>query len=316
MAERPPLIQVDGAVKRFGRLTAVDDVSLSVRAGGIVGLLGANGAGKTTLIRIILGLDALDGGRVLVFGGPPSRATRSRLGYVAQGLGLYTDLTVRQNIEFVAGAFGVTDPPPPPAAIAAAGGRQVKGIGLGLQRRLAFYCALLHEPELLVLDEPTSGVDPLARARLWDTIHERAEAGVAVLVTTHNMREAEQCDDLVLMSRGRAVAGTEAEVLAGTSAVQVTTPSWAAAFDALSAAALPVTLAGRNVRVAGVERARVEAVLAAAGLRAAVADVPATLEEKLVLVDRGWRSPEAPRAAEPPAGGACGNAVAAQAPPR
>jgi len=163
----------------------------------------------------------------------------------------------------------------------------VKDIGLGLQRRLAFYCALLHEPELLVLDEPTSGVDPLARARLWDTIHEQADAGVAVLVTTHNMQEAEQCDELVLMARGRAVAsGTEAQVIAGTRAVQVSTASWAAAFDALSAAGLPVTLAGRAVRVAGVERGEVEKVLAAAAVVARVDDVPATLDEKMVLVDR------------------------------
>jgi len=283
----PAVVCVDGAVKRFGRVTAVDGVALRVRAGQIVGLLGANGAGKTTLIKTILGLEALDAGRVLVFGQAPSRSTRSRLGYVPQGLGLYTDLSVRQNIEFVAGAFGV-DAPPPPAAIAATARRQVKDIGLGLQRRLAFYCALLHEPALLVLDEPTSGVDPLARARLWDTVREQADAGVAVLVTTHNMREAEQCDDLLLLSRGRAVAsGSEADLVAGTRAVRVVTSSWAAAFEALSAAALPVTLAGRDVRVAGVERERVDNVLAEAGIGATVRDVPATLEETMVLVDRG-----------------------------
>ena len=137
-----------------------------------------------------------------------------------------------------------------------------------------------------MLDEPTSGVDSLARARLWDTIHDQAEAGAAVL-TTHTMQEAEQCDDLALMARGRKVAaGSEADVTAGTTAVEVVTPSWAAAFDALSAAGLPVTLAGRAVRVAGVEKARVDDVLAAASLSARGQDVPATLEEKMVLVDR------------------------------
>lgn len=287
MSDSAPLIRARGLVKRYGHFAAVDDVTLDVRAGQIVGLVGANGAGKTTVIKLVLGLEAVDGGDVLVFGERPSRSTRARLGYVPQGLGLYTDLSVRQNIDFVARAFGVTDPPEVPAAIVAAGRRQVKDIGLGLQRRLAFYCALLHEPELLVLDEPTSGVDPLARARLWDTIHEQAEAGVAVLVTTHNMQEAEQCDDLALLSRGRKVAaGSLDEMIAGTTAVEVNTGSWAAAFDALSQAGLPVTLAGRSVRVAGVGRPRVTEVLAAASVPASVRDAPATLEERMVLVDR------------------------------
>ena len=287
MSDNASLIQVRRAVKRYGRFEAIDEVTLDVRAGQITGLVGANGAGKTTLIRLILGLEALDSGSVRVFGEPPSRVTRARLGYVPQGLGLYTDLSVQQNIDFVAGAFGVVDPPKAPAAITAAARRQVEDIGLGLQRQLAFYCALLHAPELLILDEPTSGVDPLARARLWDTIHAQAEAGVAVLVTTHYMQEAEQCDDLALLSRGRKVAaGSEAEMTAGTTAVEVTTPSWAAAFDALSAAGLPVTMAGRAVRVAGVERTLIDDVLTAASLHAEVRDVPATLEERMVLVDR------------------------------
>ena len=292
MSGEHPIIRVEHAVKKFGHFTAVDDVSLRVEAGQILGLLGANGAGKTTLIKLILGLEALDGGDVFVFDERPSRASRARLGYVPQGLGLYSDLTVRQNIDFVAGAFGVAEPPEAPEAIAAAGGRLVGDVGLGVQRRLAFYCALLHAPELLVLDEPTSGVDPLARARLWDTIHQQAETGAGVLVTTHYMREAEQCDDLLLMSHGRKVAaGTEAEITAGTKVVEVSTPSWVAAFDALSAAGLPVTLAGRVVRVAGLERAQIDEVLAAASVPATVRDVPATLEEKMVLADRPESAP-------------------------
>ncbi|HMK91706.1 MAG TPA: AAA family ATPase, partial [Thermoleophilia bacterium] len=144
-----------------------------------------------------------------------------------------------------------------------------------------------HEPELLVLDEPTSGVDPLARARLWDTIHERAEVGVGVLVTTHSMQEAEQCDRLVVMAHGRRVAsGSEAAVTEGVTAVEVTAAEWSRAFDALSGAGLPVTLAGRAVRVAGVERSQVAAALSGASLEAEVRDVPATLEEAMVLVDR------------------------------
>ena len=291
-------IEVDRAVKRFGRLVAVDAVSLDVGPGEVVGLLGANGAGKTTLIRLVLGVEALDGGAVRVFGAPPSRASRRRLGYVPQGLGLYGDLTVRQNIAFVAGAFGVAAPPPEPDDIAAVGGRLVQDVGLGLQRRLAFFCALLHAPELLVLDEPTSGVDPLARARLWDTIRERAEAGVAVLVTTHSMQEADQCDRLVVMSRGRRVAaGRRQDVVGDTTAVEVLAAEWSAAFDALSAAGLPVTLAGRAVRAAGVERSRVEDVLTCASIEADVREVPATLEETMVLVDRAGPVAPPPRPA-------------------
>jgi len=153
-------------------------------------------------------------------------------------------------------------------------------------------CAVLHRPPVIFLDEPTSGVDPLARARLWDTIHQQAETGAGVLVTTHYMQEAEQCDDLLLMSHGRKVAaGTEAEITAGTKVVEVSTPSWVAAFDALSAAGLPVTLAGRVVRVAGLERAQIDEVLAAASVPATVRDVPATLEEKMVLADRPESAP-------------------------
>lgn len=287
MNGRRPIVEVDGAVKRFGRLTAVDGVSLTVHTGEIVGLLGANGAGKTTLIKTILGIEALHGGRVNVFGTAPSRATRQRLGYVPQGLGLYVQLSVKQNIDFVAGAFGVRTPTSIPEDIATHAHHQVKDVGLGLQRRLAFFCALLHRPELLVLDEPTSGVDPLARARLWDTIHAQAEAGAGVLVSTHSMQEAEQCDVLVLMSSGRNVAsGTQADVIAGTTAVEVRSPVWSMAFEALSAARLPVTLAGRAVRVAGVDRAHIAAVLSAASVTADLREVPATLEEKMVLVHR------------------------------
>lgn len=137
-----------------------------------------------------------------------------------------------------------------------------------------------------MLDEPTSGVDPLARARLWDRVHARADAGVGVLVTTHYMSEAQQCDRLVLMSRGRVVAtGSEAEITASTTAVAVDAASWREAFTVLDGAGLPVMLAGRSVRVAAVPRERVEAVLRDAGLDARVRDVAATLEEVMVALD-------------------------------
>lgn len=279
-----PAVEAAHVVTAFGGFRAVDDVSLTVRPGQVLGLLGANGAGKTTLIRTVLGLLAPTSGTVRVLGGAPSRDTRRRIGYVPQGLGLAADLTVAENLAFVAAAYGLDEVPEPPADLAAERDRLVGSLGLGLQRRLAFAAALSHSPELLVLDEPTSGVDPLARAALWDTVHEQAEAGVAVLVTTHYMQEAEQCDALVLLSRGRRVAaGTLAEVLDGTTAVEVVTPEWADAFGALSAAGLPVTVAGRAVRVAGVDPADVERALAGAGVRGEARPVPARLEEVLTL---------------------------------
>uniref|UniRef100_UPI001E62CA86 ABC transporter ATP-binding protein n=1 Tax=Cellulomonas hominis TaxID=156981 RepID=UPI001E62CA86 len=279
-----PAVEAAHVVTAFGGFRAVDDVSLTVRPGQVLGLLGANGAGKTTLIRTVLGLLAPTSGTVRVLGGEPSRDTRRRIGYVPQGLGLAADLTVAENLAFVAAAYGLDEVPAPPAGLAGERDRLVGSLGLGLQRRLAFAAALSHAPELLVLDEPTSGVDPLARAALWDTVHEQAEAGVAVLVTTHYMQEAEQCDALVLMSRGRRVAaGTLADVLDGTTAVEVATPDWADAFGALSAAGLPVTVAGRAVRVAGVDAAEVGRALAVAGVRGEARPVPARLEEVLTL---------------------------------
>nr|WP_277355757.1 ATP-binding cassette domain-containing protein [Cellulomonas hominis] len=286
-APAAPAVDAAHVVTAFGAFRAVDDVSLTVRPGQVLGLLGANGAGKTTLIRTVLGLLAPTTGTVRVLGGEPSRDTRRRIGYVPQGLGLAADLTVAENLAFVAAAYGLDVVPEPPADLAAQRDRLVGSLSLGLQRRLAFAAALSHGPELLVLDEPTSGVDPLARAALWDTVHEQAEAGVAVLVTTHYMQEAEQCDALVLMSRGRrAAAGTLADVLDGTTAVEVSTPDWQAAFGALSAAGLPVTVAGRAVRVAGAGAADVHRVLGAAGVRGEARSVPARLEEVLTLASR------------------------------
>jgi len=283
-APRAPAVEAAHVVTAFGGFRAVDDVSLTVRPGQVLGLLGANGAGKTTLIRTLLGLLAPTSGTVRVLGGPPSRDARRRIGYVPQGLGLAADLTVAENLAFVAAAYGLDAAPEPPADLAAERDRLVGSLGLGLQRRLAFASALSHAPELLVLDEPTSGVDPLARAALWDTVHEQAEAGVAVLVTTHYMQEAEQCDALVLLSRGRRVAaGTLADVLDGTTAVEVATPDWQAAFGALGAAGLPVTVAGRAVRVAGADAGDVARVLAAAGVPGDARAVPARLEEVLTL---------------------------------
>jgi len=277
--------------KRFGAVPAVREVSLTVAPGEIVGLLGANGAGKTTLLRMLLGLTVPSAGTVAMFGRPPSRATRGRLGYVPQGLGLWPTLTVRENVAFAAAAFGARSATELPEPLADSADRLVGEIGLGLQRQLAFAIALHHRPDLLVLDEPSSGVDPLARARLWDVVHDEAEAGTGVLVTTHDMQEAQQCDRLVVLSLGRCVAsGTEAEIVAGTTACEVTTDDWAGAFAALDAAGLGVTLAGRRVRLADADPDTVRTVLARAGIAAEIRPVPATLAETMVRIDRATAS--------------------------
>ena len=281
------LAQCVGVSRRFGSFTAVDGVNLQLGRGEVVGLLGANGAGKTTLIRMLLGLLATSGGQVLLFGEPPSRRTRQRIGYVPQTLGLYDDLTPAENLAFSEAVFG---------AQPGEGGRQVMAsalpeslrpyrrtvvgsLPLGVQRSAAFAQALAHQPDLLILDEPTSGVDPLARARLWETVAIAATAGTGVLVTTHYMEEAGECDRLMVMADGRVVAGGTAGQIIGDARVSVVeTGSWAAAFAALEAAGLPATLVGRTLRVPGADSADVRRALGP--VEASVTVAPATLEER------------------------------------
>jgi ABC-2 type transport system ATP-binding protein len=271
-----------GVTRTFGAFTAVDGVDLDVGPGEVVGLLGANGAGKTTLIRLLLGVLRPSAGHIRLFGGPPSRAERRRVGYVPQNLGLYRDLTVRENLEFRAELFG-TDP--------SDFGRdepQVVGqLPLGLQRQAAFEAATQHRPELLVLDEPTSGVSPLARSRLWNVIRGRSEAGAAVLVSTHYMDEAEQADRVVIMAGGRVVAaGTVPEIIGGRSVVEVTAADWPAALAAVEHDGRVVLLDGRVIRVLGDELPAVQADLDRASIEASSRLVPASLNETLVALSR------------------------------
>ncbi len=273
--------------RRFGTVTAVADVSMHVAAGEVVGLVGANGAGKTTLIRMLLGVLATSGGRVELLGGPPDRRRRSRLGYVPQNLGLYRDLTVAENLRFIAGSYRVAAPPVPDE-LADYRDTLVRAMPLGAQRRAAFAAALSHRPELLLLDEPTSGVDALASARLWDTIRTQSDGGVGVLVSTHNMQEAEECDRLLLMSHGELVAhGSEADIIGDTTAAVVHTDDWAAAFAALNAAGAAVILDGRTVRVADGTPADVERILHDAGIDGTVRPARATIEERMLTLARG-----------------------------
>ncbi len=240
------------AVRRvFGRFTAVDGVDLTVGPGEVVGLLGANGAGKTTLIRMLLGLLPVSGGAVRLFGQLPSRASRRRIGYLPQGLGLYEDLTIAENLAFSRAVFGAGSGSGPDPLRRYAG-MTVRDLPLGVARRAGFAQVLAHAPELLLLDEPTSGVDPLARARLWETISQTAADGAGVIVTTHNMEEAEECTRLVVLAAGRvAAAGTAAQITGQARTAVVRAADWAAALRRLEAAGLRAILAGLALRVPG-----------------------------------------------------------------
>jgi ABC-2 type transport system ATP-binding protein len=223
---RGEVIAVRGLVRRFGDFTAVDHVDFSVRRGEVFGLLGPNGAGKTTTFRMLCGLLPASGGHLEVAGMNLRNAradARKKLGYVAQKFSLYGDLTVMENLTFFARAYGLNGTRRQgridwalasfelsPWAGTAAG--QLPG---GFRQRLAMAAALLHEPEILFLDEPTSGADPLARREFWKRITALSEEGVTIVVTTHFMEEAEYCDHIVIQDAGKILArGTPAEVRA------------------------------------------------------------------------------------------------------
>ncbi len=210
-------VLTENLVKRFGEFTAVDHVSVSVRQGEIFGFLGPNGAGKSTTIRILCGLLRPTSGRALVGGldvATQAEQIRRRIGYMSQRFSLYDDLTVEENIDFFAGIYGVAEPlrrRRKDYALQLAGLEEKRRtmtrlLAGGWKQRLALGCAILHEPPILFLDEPTSGVDPIARRSFWDLIYELAAKGQTIFVTTHYMEEAEYCHRLALMDRGRLIA--------------------------------------------------------------------------------------------------------------
>jgi ABC-2 type transport system ATP-binding protein len=219
-----PVIDVRGLTKRFGGRTVVDDVSLQVRRGSICGFLGPNGSGKTTTLRMICGLLIPDAGGGSVLGldlGRQRSAIKGRVGYMTQKFGLFSDLTIAENLEFFARVHGLDRRRERVAQALDALGLATRSSQLagklsgGWKQRLALAAAVLHEPEILLLDEPTAGVDPQARREFWDQIHELAQGGMTVLVSTHYMDEAERCHEIAYIAYGRMLArGTMAEVIA------------------------------------------------------------------------------------------------------
>ncbi len=210
-------VVVEGLTKRFGQFTAVNSVSFTVRRGEIFGFLGPNGAGKSTTIRMLCGLLSPSGGKAIVGGFDVSRdpdAVKSTIGYMSQRFSLYEDLSVEQNIEFYGGIYGLEGERLKERkawALTMAGleGKEsllAASLSGGWKQRLALGCAILHEPPILFLDEPTGGVDPVSRRSFWDLIYDLSHRGVTVFVTTHYMDEAEHCNTIGLIYGGELIA--------------------------------------------------------------------------------------------------------------
>ena len=209
-----PVIYVENLTRRFGDFVAVDHINFEVNEGEVVGYLGPNGSGKTTTIRMLLGLLEPNEGEATVLGFDAFRQSeevRKRAGYMSQKFAIYDDLTVRENLTFYGGVYGITDKARIAQTIDLVGlnGHEstlTRSLSAGWRQRLALGISLVHEPKLLFLDEPTSGVDPTARRAFWDLIYELADNGVTILVTTHYMDEAEYCERVGIMRDGKLLA--------------------------------------------------------------------------------------------------------------
>ena len=217
-------IEARELTRRFGSFTAVDHITFDVRVGEVFGFLGANGAGKTTAIRILTGLLSPTSGTARVAGHDvytESEWIKRRIGYMSQKFSLYEDLTIAENIRLYGGIYDLSKDAVRDRmsrmlsrlGLEQSAGTQVRALPLGWRQKLAFSVALLHEPSIVFLDEPTSGVDPITRRQFWELIYEAAARGTTVFVTTHYMDEAEYCDRISIMVAGRIGAlGTPAEL--------------------------------------------------------------------------------------------------------
>jgi drug efflux transport system ATP-binding protein len=299
-----PVIIVENLTRRFGEFTAVDHVNFRVNAGEVVGYLGPNGSGKTTTIRMLLGLLQPSEGKATVLGYDAFRQSeqvRARSGYMSQKFALYDDLTILENLTFYGGVYGIRERERIHATLqlvglAEHGSELTRGLSAGWRQRLAFGIALVHQPKLLFLDEPTSGVDPNARRAFWDLIYQLADGGVTILVTTHYMDEAEYCERVGIMRDGRLLAmdspaNLKRQVVPG-DVWEVYALPLEAALVALRSApgVLRVGLAGDHIRTIverGMEQGLLRKALADAGLApTSITPGEPTLEDVFISVAR------------------------------
>ena len=304
MNSAPPAVIVTALSKQFDSFTAVDGISFTVGRGDIFGFLGPNGSGKTTTIRILLGLLAPTAGQAQVLGYDVVRgaeAIRRHAGYMSQRFSLYGDLTVMENLDFYGRTYGVGH-----RRLAERKAFALDTVGLrgredvltrdlpgGWKQRLALSAAILHEPEILFLDEPTAGVDPVSRRHFWELLYRLAAGGTTIFVTTHYMDEAEHCQHLAFIHRGHIVAqGTPAEIKAGQmqgEVLEIRCDKPGVALPALRALSAfdEVALYGARLHAvapgAGTLIPQVQASLAAAGVKVeAVTVIPPSLEDVFV----------------------------------
>ncbi len=315
MSESPPAIEAHGLTRRFGATVAVDGIELSIPRARIYGFLGPNGSGKSTTIRMLCGLLRPDAGEIRALGlhiPQQAEALRARLGYMTQRFALWEDLTGRENLRFMAEVYTL-----PRASIAARIDELVTEYRLepfldrpagtlsgGQKQRLALAAATLHKPELLLLDEPTSAVDPQSRRDFWDSLFRLTAAGTTILVSTHYMDEAERCHELAILNLGRVVANGTPQQLRDRLPLEVVEIEVA---DAAAARAVLQSVRGlRSVAQLGVRLhalldvvpgegslARVQAALAAAGLPGTAQRVEPNLEDVFVGVTLAQPLPEA-----------------------
>lgn len=305
-----------GLTKRFGDFTAVNSISFNVRRGEIFGFLGPNGSGKTTTIRMIVGLLEPTAGSIQVLGqqaGHDGMSVRRRLGYMSQRFSLYPELTVSENLRFFGRAYGVTGEHFASrkqtllqmAGLVGHENQITETLSGGWKQRLALGAAMLHQPDILFLDEPTAGVDPLSRRAFWDLLYEQAAGGVTIFVTTHYMDEAEHCHRLAFIYQGRIIAqGTPSQVRAvelGATVLEVdcSDPGRAAVLmgAAVTAGTLPareITLHGSLVHVSTMRDAEaaeaIPRLLAAAGIVVNGQDrIQPSLEDVFVSLVRAQR---------------------------
>jgi ABC-2 type transport system ATP-binding protein len=311
-----PAIAAAGLTRRFGKVTAVDHVDLSIPRAAIYGFLGPNGSGKSTTIRMLCGLLEPTAGTVEVLGHVMPRDAerlRRRLGYMTQRFSLWDDLTARENLEFMARIFGLDAARRRERIAELSGEYDLAGVmnqragtmSGGQRQRLALAAATLHRPELLLLDEPTSAVDPQSRRDFWESLFALVQRGTTILVSTHYMDEAERCHRLAILAEGRLVAeGTPRALMSDIPAavVEIEGENVTAARAALAGDARILSIAQLGTRLhALLDRdtprpsAHVAGRLDSAGVAARVRDVPASLEDVFVAATGFRHSPVEPR---------------------